>query len=119
MKIKSRSLFSLEVHVFILNYVLNLSRKIIYLRPPLEPTNQWYAIAKISGVKLCEAIFKKFQKQFISLMPSNLYGPYDNFDLKSSHVLPAMIRKFHEAKNNSKEVVLWGDGSSLRVFTCD
>ena len=87
------------------------------LTAPLEPTNQWYAIAKISGVKLCEAIFKKFQKQFISLMPSNLYGPYDNFDLKSSHVLPAMIRKFHEAKkNNSKEVVLWGDGSSLREF---
>ena len=87
------------------------------LTAPLEPTNQWYAIAKISGVKLCEAIFKKFKKQFISLMPSNLYGPNDNFDLKSSHVLPAMIRKFHEAKkNNSKEVVLWGDGSSLREF---
>jgi GDP-L-fucose synthase len=87
------------------------------LTAPLEPTNQWYAIAKITGVKLCEAIFKKYQKQFIGLMPTNLYGPNDNFDLKSSHVLPAMIRKFHEAKkNNSKEVVLWGDGSSLREF---
>ena len=87
------------------------------LSAPLEPTNQWYAIAKITGVKLCEAIFRKFKKQFISLMPSNLYGPNDNFDLKSSHVLPAMIRKFDEAKkNNSKEIVLWGDGSSLREF---
>ena len=88
-----------------------------YLPAPFEPTNQWYAIAKITGVKLCEAIFRKFKKQFISLMPSNLYGPNDNFDLKSSHVLPAMIRKFDEAKkNNSKEIVLWGDGSSLREF---
>ena len=79
------------------------------LTAPLEPTNQWYAIAKISGVKLCEAIFRKFQKQFISLMPSNLYGPYDNFDLKSSHVLPAMIRKFHEAKKIIVKKLCFGE----------
>lgn len=68
------------------------------LTGPLEPTNEWYAIAKISGVKACEAIRKQFGKDFVSLMPTNLYGSHDNFDLKSSHVLPAMIRKFHEAK---------------------
>ena len=87
------------------------------LTDSLEETNQWYAIAKIAGVKLCEAIFKKYNKQFISLMPTNLYGPKDNFDLKTSHVLPALIRRFHEAnENNEKEVVLWGDGSPLREF---
>jgi len=87
------------------------------LTAPLEETNQWYALAKITGVKLCEAIFTKFNKQFISLMPTNLYGINDNFDLKTSHVLPAMIRKFHEAKkNNVKQMVLWGDGSPLREF---
>ena len=87
------------------------------LTSPLEPTNQWYAIAKIAGVKLCEAIFRKYNKQFISLMPSNLYGPNDNFDIKSSHVLPAMIRKFHDAKiNGQQEITLWGDGSPLREF---
>ena len=83
----------------------------------LEETNQWYAVAKISGVKICESIFKQHNKNFISLMPTNLYGPEDNFDLKTSHVLPAMIRKFHEAKKNKeKEVLLWGDGSPLREF---
>lgn len=87
------------------------------LTAPLEETNQWYALAKITGVKLCEAIFKKYNKEFISLMPTNLYGANDNFDLRSSHVLPAMIRKFYEAKKeNSKEVELWGDGSPLREF---
>lgn len=83
----------------------------------LEPTNEWYAIAKISGVKLCQAIRKQFKKDFVSLMPTNLYGSYDNFDLKTSHVLPAMIRKFHEAKiNNHSEVTLWGTGNPMREF---
>jgi len=83
----------------------------------LEPTNQWYAIAKIAGVKACEAIRKQYGKDFVSLMPTNLYGPHDNFDLRTSHVLPAMIRKFHEAKTNGHEpVILWGTGSPLREF---
>ena len=83
----------------------------------LEPTNEWYAIAKITGVKLCQAIRKQYNKDFVSLMPTNLYGPYDNFDLKTSHVLPAMIRKFHEAKeNNHSDVVLWGSGKPMREF---
>lgn len=82
----------------------------------LEPTNEWYAIAKIAGVKACEAIRKQYDKYFISLMPTNLYGPNDNFDLETSHVLPAMIRKFHDAKINRDEVNLWGDGSALREF---
>lgn len=82
----------------------------------LEPTNQWYAIAKIAGVKACEAIRKQFNKDFVSLMPTNLYGPHDNFDLKSSHVLPAMLRKFHEAKSNNEPVELWGSGSPMREF---
>ena len=87
------------------------------LTGPLEPTNEWYAIAKIAGVKACEAIRKQFGKDFVSLMPTNLYGPYDNFDLKTSHVLPAMIRKFHEAKkNNNAPVTLWGSGTPLREF---
>ncbi len=83
----------------------------------LEPTNQWYAIAKISGLKLVEAIRKQYKKNFISLMPTNLYGPNDNFDLNSSHVLPALIRKFHEAKIFKKPyVTLWGSGTPLREF---
>lgn len=83
----------------------------------LETSNQWYAIAKISGVKLCEAIRKQYGKSFLSLMPTNLYGPFDNFDLKSSHVLPAMIRKFHDAKlNNNYPVKIWGSGTPLREF---
>lgn len=87
------------------------------LTDSLEPTNEWYAIAKISGVKLCEAIRKQFGKDFVSLMPTNLYGPYDNFDLQTSHVLPAMIRKFHDAKiNNHSDVNLWGSGCPMRDF---
>ena len=83
----------------------------------LESTNQWYAIAKISGVKLIEALRNQYSKDYVSLMPTNLYGPNDNFDLNSSHVLPAMIRKFHEAKvNNNAEVYLWGTGSPMREF---
>ena len=87
------------------------------LTDSLEPTNEWYAIAKISGVKLCQAIRKQYNKDFVSLMPTNLYGPNDNFDLQTSHVLPAMIRKFHEAKeNNHSDVTLWGSGSPMREF---
>ena len=87
------------------------------LTDSLEPTNEWYAIAKISGVKLCEAIRRQFGKDFVCLMPSNLYGSNDNFDLQTSHVLPSMIRKFHEAKeNNHSDVILWGTGSPMREF---
>ncbi|MFV5693078.1 GDP-L-fucose synthase family protein [Flavobacterium sp. LT1R49] len=87
------------------------------LTAALEPTNEWYALAKITGVKACEAIRKQFEKDFVSLMPTNLYGTHDNFDLNSSHVLPAMIRKFHEAKqNNNAVVVLWGTGTPMREF---
>jgi GDP-L-fucose synthase len=83
----------------------------------LEPTNEWYAIAKITGVKACEAIRKQFNKDYVSLMPTNLYGTHDNFDLKTSHVLPAMLRKFHEAKeNNNAPVILWGTGAPMREF---
>jgi len=87
------------------------------LTDSLEPTNEWYAIAKISGVKLIEALRKEYSRDYVSLMPTNLYGPNDNFDLKSSHVLPAMIRKFHEAKlNGNAPVELWGTGSPMREF---
>lgn len=87
------------------------------LTDSLEPTNEWYAIAKISGVKACEAIRKQFNKDFVSLMPTNLYGSFDNFDLETSHVLPAMIRKFHDAKmNGNQAVTLWGSGTPMREF---
>ncbi|TDQ19388.1 GDP-L-fucose synthase [Algoriphagus boseongensis] len=91
------------------------------LTGPLEPTNEWYAVAKITGVKTCEAIRKQFGKDFSSLMPTNLYGPFDNFDLNTSHVLPAMIRKLHEAKQSTVDgqqstVTLWGTGSPMREF---
>lgn len=87
------------------------------LTDSLEPTNEWYAIAKIAGVKACEAIRKQFGKDYVSLMPTNLYGVHDNFDLQTSHVLPAMIRKFHEAKENDHSAVeLWGSGSPMREF---
>jgi len=83
----------------------------------LEPTNQWYAIAKIAGVKMVDALRRQYNHDYVSLMPTNLYGPNDNFDLKTSHVLPAMIRKFHEAKkNNHSPVQLWGSGSPRREF---
>ncbi|WP_269226001.1 GDP-L-fucose synthase family protein [Flavobacterium eburneipallidum] len=83
----------------------------------LEPTNEWYAIAKITGVKACQAIRKQFGKDYVSLMPTNLYGTYDNFDLNTSHVLPAMMRKFHVAKeNNHAPVTLWGSGTPMREF---
>ena len=100
------------------------------LTDTLEPTNEWYAIAKIAGVKACEAIRKQYGKDFVSLMPTNLYGPHDNFDLKTSHVLPAMIRKFHNAKvkedktgvsepvelRRDEPVELWGSGTPMREF---
>jgi GDP-L-fucose synthase len=87
------------------------------LTDSLEPTNEWYAIAKISGVKACQAIRNQYGKDYVSLMPTNLYGYFDNFDLKSSHVLPAMLRKFHEAKvNGNSAVELWGSGSPMREF---
>ena len=87
------------------------------LTDSLEPTNEWYAIAKITGVKACQAIRKQYNKDFVSLMPTNLYGYFDNFDLQSSHVLPAMLRKFHQAKvNNHSDVTLWGSGTPMREF---
>ena len=87
----------------------------------LEPTNEWYAIAKIAGIKLCQAYRRQYGRDWISAMPTNLYGPGDNYDLETSHVLPALLRKFHEAKvSNAKEVVLWGSGAPLREFLhCD
>ena len=88
-----------------------------YLCLITEPTNEWYAIAKISGVKLIESLRKQYGRNYVSLMPTNLYGPNDNFDLKTSHVLPAMIRKFHDAKiNQSENVTLWGSGKIYREF---
>lgn len=83
----------------------------------LEPTNEWYAIAKIAGIKLCQAYQRQHGLNAISLMPTNLYGPGDNFDLNASHVLPALIRKFHEAKvSGAKDVVMWGTGTPRREF---
>ena len=91
------------------------------LTGPLEPTNEWYAIAKIAGIKLCQAYRQQYGRDFISAMPTNLYGPNDNFDLTSSHVLPALIRKFHDAKTGAEtgdgdEVEIWGTGSPMREF---
>jgi GDP-L-fucose synthase len=86
------------------------------LTDSLEPTNEWYALAKITGVKACQAIRKQFNKDYVSLMPTNLYGYFDNFDLETSHVLPAMLRKFHEAKLNNNPVKLWGSGTPMREF---
>ncbi len=84
---------------------------------PLEPTNEWYAIAKIAGIKMCQAYRREYGFNAISLMPTNLYGPGDNFDLQSSHVLPALIRKIHEAKlRNDKTVEIWGTGTPRREF---
>lgn len=87
------------------------------LTGPLEPTNEWYAIAKIAGVKLCQAYRKQYGFDAISLMPTNLYGPNDNFDLQTSHVLPALIRKFHDAKlKGEKSITMWGSGMPKREF---
>jgi GDP-L-fucose synthase len=87
------------------------------LAGPLEPTNQWYAIAKIAGIKLCQAFRQQFGCDFIAAMPTNMYGPNDNFNLQTSHVLPALIRKFHQAKSeDAPSVTCWGTGSPLREF---
>lgn len=87
------------------------------LTGPLEPTNEWYAVAKIAGIKLCQAYRKQHGCDFISAMPTNLYGPGDNFDLEKSHVIPAMMRKMHEAKvNRDATVTLWGTGTPRREF---
>ena len=86
------------------------------LTGPLEPTNEAYAIAKISAIKMCKYYNEQYGTNYISLMPANLYGPGDNYDLETSHVLPALIRKFHEAKEHGGPVVLWGDGSPKREF---
>ena len=87
------------------------------LTGPLEPTNEWYAVAKIAGIKMCQAYRKQYGFDAISVMPTNLYGPGDNFDLQSSHVLPALVRKFHEAKEaRASSVTVWGTGSPRREF---
>jgi len=87
------------------------------LTGPLEPTNEWYAIAKIAGIKLCQAYRRQYGCDFISAMPTNLYGPNDNFDLTSGHVLPSLIRKFHDAKiSGATSVEIWGTGSPMREF---
>jgi len=87
------------------------------LTGPLEPTNEWYAIAKIAGIKLCQAYRRQHGCDFISAMPTNMYGPNDNFDLETSHVIPALLRKFHEAKaRGAAEVVCWGSGTPRREF---
>ena len=87
------------------------------LEGALEPTNEWYAIAKIAGIKLCQAYRKQHGADFISAMPTNLYGPHDNFDLETSHVIPALMRKCHEAKlNGSADMEVWGSGKVMREF---
>ena len=88
-----------------------------FMSGPLEPTNDAYAIAKIAGIRMCQAYYQQYGFKAISLMPTNLYGPNDNFDLETSHVLPALIRRFHEAKEfNAPYIECWGDGSSMREF---
>lgn len=117
-------------HVFGAKKLLYLGSSCIYPRQcpqpmkeeylltgPLEPTNEPYAVAKIAGIKLCQSYRRQYGSHFISAMPTNLYGPHDNFDLESSHVLPALLRKFHEARRaGDEEVVVWGTGSPRREF---
>src|SRR5690606_24027578 len=92
-------------------------REDMLLTGPLEPTNQWYAVAKIAGIKMCQAYRRQYGSDFISAMPTNLYGLNDNYDLNNSHVLPALIRKFHEAKvADTPTVTCWGTGSPFREF---
>lgn len=86
------------------------------LTGPLEPTNEWYAVAKIAGIKLCQAYRRQYGCDFIAAMPTNLYGPNDNFDLATAHVLPALVRRFHEAKNTGEAPRVWGSGSPRREF---
>ncbi|CAN2039620.1 GDP-L-fucose synthase [Candidatus Magnetomoraceae bacterium gMMP-15] len=117
-------------HVFGVKKLLFLGSSCIYPRDcaqpmkeeylltgPLEPTNEAYAIAKIAGIKMCQFYNQQYKVNFVSAMPTNLYGPQDNFDLETSHALPALIRKFHEGyKQQSESVVLWGTGSAKRDF---
>ena len=117
-------------HVFGASKLLYLGSSCIYprdcpqpmneeqlLTAPLEPTNEPYAVAKIAGIKLCQAYRRQYGCNFISAMPTNLYGPHDNFDLTSSHVLPALIRKFHDAKlQQARDVTIWGSGTPRREF---
>jgi len=117
-------------HLFEVKKLLYLGSSCIYPREcpqpmkeeyllsgPLEPTNEPYAIAKIAGIKLCQAYRRQYGSDFISAMPTNLYGPNDNFDLESSHVVPALIRKFHDAKTEGRnEVTIWGTGNPRREF---
>ncbi len=92
-------------------------RESALLTGPLEPTNEWYAIAKIAGIKLCQAYRRQYGSDFISAMPTNLYGPGDNYDLASSHVIPALIRKAHEAKvRGDATMTIWGTGTPRREF---
>lgn len=102
-------------------YAVQPIREDSLLTGALEPTNEWYAIAKIAGIKLCQAYRRQYDRDWISAMPTNLYGPGDNYDLETSHVLPALLRKFHEAKEAAaSQVMLWGSGSPLREFLhCD
>jgi GDP-L-fucose synthase len=86
------------------------------LTGPLEKTNEWYAVAKIAGIKMCQAYRRQYGCDFIAAMPTNLYGPNDNFDLQSAHVLPALIRRFHEAKHSGVAPTLWGSGTPRREF---
>ena len=86
------------------------------LSGPLEPSNEWYAIAKIAGIKMCQAYRRQYGCDFIAAMPTNLYGPHDNFDLSTAHVLPALIRRFHEAKDTGEAPTIWGTGSPYREF---
>ncbi|MDQ1430314.1 MAG: GDP-L-fucose synthase [Actinomycetota bacterium] len=117
-------------HVHGVNKLLYLGSSCIYPRDaaqpitedqllagPLEPTNEAYAVAKIAGIKLCQAYRTQYGDDFISAMPTNLYGPHDNFDLESSHVLPALMRRFHDARGNSeRQVAVWGSGTPRREF---
>ncbi|HUL77381.1 MAG TPA: GDP-L-fucose synthase, partial [Vicinamibacteria bacterium] len=117
-------------HLFPVRRLLYLGSSCIYPRDcpqpmkeehllsgPLEPTNEAYAVAKIAGIKLCQAYRRQYGCDFISAMPTNLYGPNDNFDLASSHVLPALVRRFHDAKTEGRrEVTIWGTGSPRREF---
>jgi GDP-L-fucose synthase len=119
-----------NAYVFGVNKLLFLGSSCIYpkmapqplkeaylLTGELEPTNEPYAIAKIAGIKMCDAYRSQYNCNFISVMPTNLYGPNDNYDLQNSHVLPALLRKFHEARlNGTPDVIIWGDGSPLREF---
>lgn len=118
-----------QAHVYGVKKLLLLGSSCIYprnspqpikeeylLTGSLEPTNEWYAVAKIAGIKLCEAYRRQHGNDFIAAMPTNLYGPHDNFDLETSHVLPALLRKFHESKETGVPPVLWGSGRPRREF---